>query len=67
MQHRLKVAGATKNCFDDSAIKIIYEQSGGIPRRINQICDMALLTGFGRQAEIISEEIIMEVVKDLEG
>ena len=66
MQHRLKVAGATKNYFDDSAIKIIYEQSGGIPRRINQICDMALLTGFGSKAEIVSKEIIMEVVKDIE-
>lgn len=66
MQHRLEVAGATKNCFDDSAIKIIYEQSGGIPRRINQICDMALLTGFGKQIEIVNKEIIMEVVKDIE-
>lgn len=66
MQYRLKVAGATKNCFDDSVVKIIYEQSGGIPRRVNQICDMALLTGFGSKAEIISEEIIMEVVKDIE-
>lgn len=66
MRHRLKVAGASRNIFDDNALKIIYEQSGGIPRRINQVCDMALLTGFGRQAQIINEEIIMEVVKDLE-
>jgi len=65
-QHRLKIAGSSKEIFKDSALKMIYEQSGGIPRRINQICDMALLTGFGRQEEAISEEIIMEVVKDLE-
>jgi type II secretory pathway predicted ATPase ExeA len=66
MQHRLEVAGATKKIFDDGAIKIIYEQSGGIPRRINQICDMALLTGFGSKAEIVNKEIVMEVVKDIE-
>ncbi len=66
MRNRLTIAGATKKIFGDSALKIIYEQSGGIPRRVNQICDMALLTGFGKQAKAISEEIIMEVVKDLE-
>ena len=65
--HRLKVAGSQKKIFDDWALKNIYEQSGGIPRRINQICDMSLLTGFGKHNEIINEEIIMEVVKDLEG
>lgn len=67
VQHRLNVAGSSREIFDKSALKIIYEQSGGIPRRINQICDMALLTGFGSQKETIGEEIIMEVVKDLEG
>ncbi len=66
MQHRLKVAGSTRKIFDDNAIKIIYEQSGGIPRRVNQICDMALLTGFGSKAEIVNKEIVMEVVKDIE-
>lgn len=66
MRHRLKIAGATKKVFDDNAIKIIYDQSGGIPRRINQICDMALLTGYGKQAQIINEDIVMEVVRDLE-
>jgi len=67
VHHRLRIAGVQlKEIFDNSALKIIYEQSGGIPRRINQICDMALLTGFGGQKEIINEEIIMEVVKDLE-
>jgi general secretion pathway protein A len=67
MHHRLNVAGASREIFDKGALKIIYEQSGGIPRRINQISDMALLTGFGRQASIINEEIITEVIKDLEG
>lgn len=64
--HRLKVAGASKKVFDDSALKMVCEQSGGIPRRINQVCDMALLTGFGKQEELIEKDIIMEVVKDLE-
>lgn len=66
IRHRLKVSGATKNIFSNTALKLIFEQSGGIPRRVNQICDMALLTGFGKQKSTIDEKLIMEVVKDIE-
>ncbi len=64
--HRLKVAGRLELIFKEEVYKVIWERSGGIPRRINHICDMALLTGFGRNQELIDEEIIIEVVKDLE-
>jgi len=67
IQHRLKVAGSQKKIFDEQALKLIYEQSGGIPRRINQICDMALLIGFGLHIEMVNDKIILEAVKDLEG
>lgn len=67
IHHRLKVAGSQKKIFDDKALKVIYELSGGIPRRINQICDMALLSGFVPQLEMIDERTILESVKDLEG
>jgi len=66
VHHRLEIAGASRKIFGEDALKITYEQSGGIPRRINQICDMSLLTGFGKQEQVIDEAIIMEVVKDLE-
>lgn len=66
VRHRLEIAGVTRKIFEDNTLKMIYEQSGGIPRRINQICDMALLTGFGRQEKMVIEGIIIEVVKDLE-
>lgn len=67
IEHRLNIAGSSKEIFDQPTAKVIYNFSGGIPRRINQICDMALLTGSGRQKETVNEGIIMEVVKDLEG
>jgi len=66
IKHRLKVAGAARDIFDESGLRNVHGQSGGIPRRINQICDMALLTGYGNQQQIISDDTIMEVVKDLE-
>ncbi|MCD5390580.1 AAA family ATPase [candidate division NPL-UPA2 bacterium] len=67
IKHRLEVAGAEKEIFTEEAIKAIHEGSGGIPRRINQIGDMSLLTGFGRKTERIDEELIQAVVKDIGG
>jgi len=67
INHRLNIAGAAKHMFSEEAVNLIFTKSGGIPRRINQICDLALLTGFGRKAAKIDTEIISEVTKDLEG
>jgi general secretion pathway protein A len=66
IQYRLKVAGTDKPLFDGQAIKLIFEQSGGIPRRINQICDMSLLVGMSRKLEIVDRKTVDEVIEDLE-
>jgi type II secretory pathway predicted ATPase ExeA len=65
--HRLAVAGRNEPIFVDEAYGLIHERSGGIPRRINHICDMSLLVGFGKAVKLIDSEIINDVVKDLEG
>jgi general secretion pathway protein A len=47
IEHRLKCAGATgKPTFEPKAFEAIHNFSGGIPRRINAICDRLLLLGF---------------------
>ena len=67
--HRLKCAGATdKPTFDDAAFEGIHKASGGIPRRINMICDRLLLLGFledkyqftGIEVESVVSEIAQE-------
>ena len=59
------VAGAEKEIFEEVFDKI-YRFSGGIPRRINNICDLALLVGSGERLDKIDEKIIEEVAEDLE-
>lgn len=61
--HRLKVAGAQASIFSEDAIKLIYENSGGIPRRINRLCDLCLLSGFAKKAKIIDTKIVQEEIK----
>lgn len=46
VQHRMQIAGCSSRIFNERAAKTIWELSQGIPRRINQICDLALLVGF---------------------
>ncbi|MBN1913131.1 MAG: AAA family ATPase [Candidatus Omnitrophica bacterium] len=64
--HRLAVAGSREPLFGEEVLKMIYESSGGIPRRINNICDMSLLLGFSKGLLLITEDVVTEVIKDLE-
>src|ERR1035437_8520917 len=47
IEHRLKCAGFKSDpLFDSEAYVAIFKASGGIPRRINALCDRLLLSGF---------------------
>lgn len=66
--HRLKVAGATGNLkFSRGALTMIHQYSGGIPRVINILCDNALLLAFVQETRKISEDVVKEVIRDLDG
>lgn len=52
--HRLKVAGATHTVFDADSIPTLHALTGGIARRINRLCDLALLIGFAEEQETIT-------------
>jgi putative secretion ATPase (PEP-CTERM system associated) len=47
VEHRLKCAGYKgKPLFDGEAYAALFKVSGGVPRRINLLCDRILLSGF---------------------
>jgi type II secretory pathway predicted ATPase ExeA len=64
VRHRIRVAGREMPLFDKQALALLFEHSGGVPRRINTIAGNALVEGFGRSAGTIGPEIIESVVKD---
>jgi type II secretory pathway predicted ATPase ExeA len=66
INHRLRTAGRTEAAFDENALKMIYGRSGGIPRRINRICDFSLLVGMHRNAAIINKDIVEESSQSVE-
>lgn len=65
INHRLKIAGATRNFFQEKAIAKINECSAGIPRNINNICELALLQAMFEKKTDIDEVLIGKVLEDL--
>ena len=65
VSHRLTAAGSSQMIFDDSALKAIHTLSQGIPRRINRLCDLALLVGFADEHSVITAEQIESVSDEL--
>lgn len=67
IEHRLAHAGNERAIFSSDALKLIVTTACGIPRRLNILCDNALITGFGYQQSMISRKIAKEVIADIDG
>jgi len=63
--HRLKVAGSQNDgLFTPEALERVFHHSGGIPRRINILCDSALVYGFADELRTIDAKVVEHVVAD---
>ncbi|MEE4352894.1 MAG: AAA family ATPase [Desulfatiglans sp.] len=66
--HRLVVAGSRGDLrFTKGAIKKLYSYSRGNPRRINAVCDRALLIAYTEEKLVISRTMIKSAIKDSQG
>lgn len=63
--HRLKVAGTTRAIFGDEALEALHQLTHGIPRRINRLCDLALLIGYAEEQETITAGQLEAVSQEL--
>lgn len=64
IQFRLQKAGRTDPIFTPASITEIYNYSEGIPRKINNICDLSLLVGFSMKLSVLDVEIVKKVIQD---
>jgi general secretion pathway protein A len=65
INHRVRVAGNDSQLFKKKAISLIFKESEGIPRLINQICDNSLLIGYAVESRSITRRIVKEVIDDM--
>ncbi len=62
--HRLRIAGGSGEEINEKARRLIYEVSEGIPRLVNQICDMALLYAWSAETHVVDDKVVQAVVDD---
>jgi general secretion pathway protein A len=66
IQHRLEMVGWKNDPnISDDAYQRIHEYTGGIPRKINTLCDRLLLLGFLSEKHNFSAAEVQEVIDDL--
>jgi general secretion pathway protein A len=66
IQHRLSIAGdKDSTLFSKNALNLIWQASKGIPRKINILCDNALLNAYGTGQKKIKSIAVKEAIDDL--
>lgn len=64
IEFRQNKAGRADNIFTDEALETIYNHTGGIPRKINNLCDLSLLIGFSTKESVIDKKIVENIIND---
>lgn len=66
VEHRLQRVGWKGDpAFADEAFARIYEATGGIPRRINQLCNRLLLAGYLAEKHALTRADVEEVASEI--
>jgi type II secretory pathway predicted ATPase ExeA len=65
IEHRLQAAGYNKKpLFDDGAIEAIFDFSGGLPRRINNLATGAMVVAAARKHRMVSAQDVNDAKVD---
>jgi general secretion pathway protein A len=52
------------SAFSDDTVARIFEHTGGVPRKINNLCDLSLLRGFSAREKLISPDLVENIISD---
>ena len=64
IEYRLAIAGREAPLFTAEAYARIAETSQGVPRRINILCNTALIYGFAAESKLIDLDLVEEMLSD---
>ncbi len=67
IDHRLEVAGAMAPIFTANAKREIFNQSKGIPRLINVLCDRSLLGAYVREQANVDRKLVRQAAREIKG
>lgn len=63
--HRLAAAGSAREIFSPDGLQAVHQLTGGVPRRINRLCDLALLVGFASGHSAIDADTLQAIHGEL--
>jgi type II secretory pathway predicted ATPase ExeA len=64
ISHRMKIGGAKSGLFQSGACDLIFGGTGGVPRLINQLCDLALVYAFTKGNKTVTKLTVQQVLDD---
>jgi general secretion pathway protein A len=67
VRHHVRAAGYSAGpLFTDDALARIFDFTKGLPRRINQVCTTALMSGLIDQKQILDEATVRKAIAELD-
>jgi hypothetical protein len=66
VRHRLAIAGATYEIFEQDTLPLVYRYTGGIPRLVNTLCDTSLLAAFAQDQLTVGVATVQEAIDELQ-
>ena len=64
IHHRLEVAGAVEPIFSQPACETVFTATQGVPRLVNQLCDLSLLYAFTDNVQKVTGATVRQVLTD---
>jgi len=64
ISHRLKVAGAAHEIFSLPAADMIHAATGGVPRLVNQLCDLSMVYAYAKGQQRVLRLTVQQVLDD---
>lgn len=66
VSHRIQRAGNNPHLgFEKKAFRKLFKLSGGIPRRINTLCELALLAAYSQDKHVVTDKMIGLAAKEV--
>lgn len=65
VEHRLRVAQASRPIFTPAAVDALHDLCDGIPRRINRLADLTLVVGYAEELTMIDADQVQAVANDM--
>lgn len=62
---RIRSAGGDIWCFEETVFSMLHEASHGLPRIVNNICDVALVLGYSVGARRINQDIMRQAIEEV--